>query len=315
MGTPIGAFNSERPYRIEKIVLWLIFLIVLSIVVIILGFAVAQRNENETYPVQGLVTVLILMPVLWLAFSFTAVDANSQEVRTSFGKPTGVIGNGPHLVAPWSTGTPFSSARQFIVFKDKPGENEQPRIASRLAGQATADVEGVVSYTQPSSKVIELFRSWKTEDRIRNLFVFQEAKGALQEALGTFDPLAEDKQKEDVYSFYGAEATNKLNARLGGLLEGVKITIGFIDYDTGTDSKLAELQAARAETKVATQKLLTAEQLALANERISRSLSSDPVVAFYQCTAMWTEVVAKMNPVPANFSISGICANTIGAVR
>jgi hypothetical protein len=201
------------------------------------------------------------------------------------------------------------------VFKDKPGENEQPRVATRLAGQATADVEGVVSYTQPSGKVIELFRSWKTEDRIRNLFVFQEAKGALQEALGTFNPLAEEKQMVDVYSVYGKAATEKLNARLNGLLEGVKITIGFIDYDKDTDLKLTQLQAANAETRIAAQKLLTAEQLALANERIARSLSSDPVVAFYQCTAMWTDIFAKMNPVPANLSISGICANTIGAVR
>jgi len=169
---------------------------------------VSQRDESQSHPIQGLATAVVLVSILWLAFSFTSVDANSQEVRTSFGKPTGVIGNGPHLVAPWSTGTSFSSARQFIVFKDKPGENEQPRVATRLAGQATADVEGVVSYTQPSGKVIELFRSWKTEDRIRNLFVFQEAKGA-----------------------------------------------------------------------------------------------------------MWTDIFAKMNPVPANLSISGICANTIGAVR
>lgn len=271
----------------------------------------------DKYPARKFAWIaLALIPFVVLMFSITTVEANKWQVRTSFGKPTDrVIGSGLSLVAPWTTGTSFSSANQYIRFKSDPKEDEIQRIHVRLAGQSSADLTGVISYTQPKEKIKQLFMDWKTEDRIRNLYIETEAKQAISEALSTYDPLAETKQKEDALSFFSTEATKKLNERVGNVMTNVKIGITDIDYDDKTEERLGAIQAAVAETRIAVQAALTAEEIANANKKIAASLSSDPVVAFYQCSAMWAEVIRGLNTTVTSVNISGICANTIGAVR
>lgn len=253
-----------------------------------------------------------LIALSWFLSSISIVDARAQKVQTSFGKVTGVNGSGFNLVAPWSSGTQFSTSKQWIEFADAGEGDKEPKIKVRLAGQATAEVWGFVYYTQPETTIDDLYLDWKEETRIREKLVFPLAQQALNEAFGLYNPLAAEKQDAEVLATYGKSATTILGTKLGSQLTGVEIQLRDIDYDDNTENRLKEIQAAVADYRVAQQKALTAVEIANANKTIAASLSNDPVTAFYQCSQMWANVVSEVKP--ANLNISSICSQYIPAL-
>ena len=298
--------------------IWLILLIVITLVGIagVLYVATPDGRGERWYPGRG-VGVLALVLVAWLACSITTVGANTWSVRTSFGKPTGVIGSGLHFVAPWSTGTDFSSANQFVRFRGdgKGGEDEsdEPCITVRLARQATACVDGVVSYTQPSTHVQQLFLTWKTELRVRLLLVLQNTQQALNTELGSYDPLANAEQDADALARLSKAAEENLRNRLGSLFDGITIQLSNMDYDDTTESNIRNVQAAIAKTRVAMQDKLTADQIAAANKTISDSLKGDSVTAYYRCVEMLAATLKEIKP--QTVDLSAVCATAVGVLK
>lgn len=286
------------------------------ILIILIVAGIAAIGAMGYFAVNGKFGRLALVPIayvlLCLAFSISIVEAGDQKVQTSFGKVTGVNDSGFNLVAPWSVGTSFSTRQQWVEFKDDPkcGDCEdEPWVDVRLAGQATATVFGIIEYTQPADSIDDLFLTWKTEERIRSVYVYTKAKGALNAAFGQYDPLATVKLQDDVFGTYGKLATDKLQEAIGGTLPGIKITITGLDLDDRTEDQLRNVQAAIAQTRIAEQGKLTAEQIATANKTIAASLSNDPVTAFYQCSAMWTAVLKEIKP--QNLNITAICSAAV----
>jgi len=271
---------------------------------------------NKGWRFGAIAAPLGAFAIVWLACSISIVDAGNQKVQTSFGKVTGVNEAGLNLVDPWSSGTSFSTRQQWVEFKDDPkcGDCEdEPWVDVRLAGQATAKVFGIIEYTQPASSIDDLFLTWKSEERIRSVYVYTKAKGALNAAFGQYDPLATVKLQDDVFGTYGKLATDKLQAAIGEVLPGIKITVTGLDLDDKTEDQLRGVQAAIAQTRIAEQGALTAAQIALANKTIAASLSSDPVAAFYQCSAMWTTVLKEIKP--QNLNVSAICSAAVPTFR
>jgi len=272
------------------------------------GRTSAAVPASRVYWERG-VAVLLAIAALWFVCSISIVDARAQKVQTSFGKVTGVNGSGFNLVAPWSSGTQFSTSKQWIEFEADGKDDKEPQIKVRLAGQATAVVWGTVYYEQPASEIDDLYLDWKEEARIREKFVFPLVQQALNEAFGVYDPLAAAKQDAEVLSTYSKTATEALRSKIGGKLADVQIQLRDIDYDDDTERRLRDIQTAIADFRVATQKAATAEQIALANTRIAASLSNDPVTAFYQCSQMWADVIKETKP--GTLNLASICSQYI----
>jgi hypothetical protein len=273
------------------------------------------RSEDKWHPVRG-AAVLLLVALVWIGFSITTVGANSQSVRTSFGRPTGVIGSGLHLVAPWSSGTTFSAAKQWVRFKGdgNGGEDssDEPCITVRLARQATACVDGLVSYKQPSAEVQRLFLDWKTESRIRSLLVLQATQQAMTAQLATYDPLANAEQDADALARYSKLVENDLRGRLS-MLTDVTVQLTQLDYDDTTEANIRNVQAAIAKTRVAQQDKLTADQIAAANKTISDSLKGDSVTAFYRCVEMLAATLREIKP--QTVDLQAVCATAVGVLK
>lgn len=297
--------------------IWLILLIVITLAGIGGAFVAAVPERGERWHVGRAIGVLALVVVAWVACSITTVGANTQSVRTSFGKPTGVIGSGLHLVAPWSTGTDFSAANQFVRFRGdgNGGEDgsDEPCITVRLARQATACVDGVVSYQQPPEHVQALFLTWKTELRVRLLLVAQNTQQALNTELGTYDPLANAEQDADALARLSKAAETNLRNRLGGQLTNITVQLSNLDYDDTTEANIRNIQAAIAKTRVAMQDKLTADQIAAANKVISDSLKGDAVTAYYRCVEMLAATLREIKP--QTVDLSAICAQAVGVLR
>lgn len=292
------------------------FILILLIVASLVGLAAAAFLFGGGRRSAGVATV-VAVPLLWLACSVTQVSANTQDVRTSFGKPTGVVGSGLHLVAPWSTGTSFSSANQWVRFvgDGNGGEegSDEPKIRVRLAGQSTADVEGSVTYTQPADKVMDLFATYKTEERIRQLLVLANTQQALNEVLGTYDPLSQAKTDADVLAKYSRAAEEALRKRIGDKVSGITVNLTMIDLDDNTEQRLKDIQSAIAKTRVAEQDLLTAEQIALANKKIAESLRGDQVTAYYQCVQTIAATLRDIKP--QSVDLQAVCATAVGVLK
>lgn len=295
------------------------FILILLIIATLLGLiaaAVVGFGGDERRPGSA-VGVLALTAVIWLACSVTTVSANTQDVRTGFGKPTGVIGSGLHLVAPWSSGTSFSSATQWVRFvgDGNGGEDssDEPKIRVRLAAQSTADVEGSVTYNQPADKVMDLFTTFKTEERIRQLLVLSNTQQALNEVLGTYDPLALAKADADVLAKYSRAAEEALRKRIGDKVSGITVNLTMIDLDDNTEQRLRDIQSAIAKTRVAEQDALTAAQIALANRTIAESLKGDAVTAYYRCVEMVTAALREIKP--QTVDLQAVCATAVGVLR
>lgn len=298
----------------------LILLIIVSLAGLV-GAVAASLPSSDRYadgkwhPLRG-AGILLAVGLIWVACSITTVGANTQSVRTSFGKPTGVIGSGLHLVAPWSSGTDFSAAKQWVRFKGdgNGGEDgsDEPCITVRLARQATACVDGLVSYKQPAEQVQKLFLDWKTESRIRSLLVLQAAQQAMTAQLATYDPLANAEQDADALARYSKQVENDLRERLA-MLTDVTVQLTQLDYDDTTESNIKNVQAAIAKTRVAQQDKLTADQIAAANKVISESLEGDGVTAYYQCIRLVTEALREIKP--QNVDLQAVCAQAVGVLR
>jgi len=296
--------------------IWLILLIIITLAGVGLAVAAASNLGDQRRPGVA-VAFLAVVAVAWVACSITTVGANTQSVRTSFGKPTGVIGSGLHLVAPWSTGTDFSAANQFVRFRGdgNGGEDgsDEPCITVRLARQATACVDGVVSYTQPPEHVRQLFLTWKTELRVRLLLVQQNTQQALNTEMGTYDPLANAEQDADALARLSKAAEENLRNRLGGLLNNITVQLSNLDYDDTTEANIRNVQAAIAKTRVAMQDKLTADQIAAANKVISDSLKGDAVTAYYRCVEMITIALREVKP--QSVDLQAICAQAVGVLK
>lgn len=297
--------------------IWLILLIVVTLIGVAGALVVAAPEDGGRPRIGRGIGVLVAVGVAWLACSVTTVGANTQSVRTSFGKPTGVIGSGLHLVAPWSSGTNFSAANQWVRFKGdgNGGEDgsDEPCITVRLARQATACVDGVVSYQQPPQHVQELFLTWKSEARIRSLFVLQNTQQALNTELGSYDPLANAEQDADALARLSRAAEENLRNRLGGLLTNITVQLSNLDYDDTTEANIRNVQAAIAKTRVAMQDKLTADQIAAANKVISDSLKGDSVTAYYRCVEMLATTLREIKP--QSVDLQAICAQAVGVLK
>ncbi len=293
----------------------MLILIILGLLTLgALGFAAVALHEKNIGAAVGAVAVLALA---WVACSITTVGANTQEVRTSFGKPTGVIGSGFHFVPAWSSGTAFSSATQWVRFvgDGNGGEegSDEPRIRVRLAGQSTADVEGSVTYSQPADAVQDLFLTYKTEERIRQLLILSNTQQALNEVLGTYDPLGQAKNDADVLATYSRAAEEALRKRIGDKVTGITVNLTMIDLDDNTEQRLRDIQSAIAKTRVAEQDALTAAQIALANRTIADSLKGDAVTAYYRCVEMFTATLRELKP--QQVDLQAVCASTVGVLK
>jgi hypothetical protein len=269
--------------------------------------------KPKKHPVIAWVIVGAVV-TMWLLMSVTSVPANTYSVRTAFGAPVDVVDNGLHLVPPYTSGSEFSSSKQWIIFKGNgdPEHNIEHCINVRLARQATACVDGIFTYNQPAEHVKELFSEYRNETNVRKNLAERKLQQSLGTALAEYDPLGQVQQDKDALVEFSGRTQSLLNAMVNNKLANVELTLTFFDYDEDTDKRIAGLSDAFIATRNATQAVETSKQLALANQIIADSLKGDPNTAFFRCVQMFTELFREIKPQQVN--LTAICANSIGAV-
>lgn len=255
-----------------------------TFVVIAAGLAVLGRLRGvragtygeapawSVYLTSG-VSLAVALVILAVA-STTIVPARTVGVGVAFGKTTGAYGNGLHLKAPWVSVHKFDGSVQNDVY------NGDSQITVRLGNSSTAKADVSIQWRLKTDNAEQLYMDYKTFDSIQSNLVDRNLRASMNEVMAKYNPLS---SVEDADNASGAGDLNSLSTqvreslerKVGADIEVKSVTIPIINFDESTQTRIDELQAEIARTRVAEQRQDTAEAERRANEILDRSVSDN----------------------------------------
>lgn len=242
---------------------------------------------------NGVAGTLGLLTAVFLIMScFVIVGTNQVGVMTSFSKPQTAHSNGFVVKLPWEIKTEFDGTQQFMRFEGDGNDEEDldkktfPKIEVKLDGQAKAFVSGTIAWQMKAgtatekANAVELFKTYKTFERLTKNLVSASAKKAIGEVFAHHNPL--DPAKNQSLGELNKMALEQLRKEFGTELTIVSVDLRVPDYDDQTDKAIGDMQAQKAETKKAEELELTNKAKAAANAALEASVQN-PAVNVANC--------------------------------
>jgi len=252
-------------------------------------------------------TVAIVSLVLGLVATFfssaTIVSTKNVGIETAFGRPVGSMSNGFRLVAPWDVVTEMDAAIQ--TDNHVKGGSPLSCITVRIAHQATACVDTSIRWRIDESAADSLFRDYRDFANVRDSLVTRDLNAALNGAFEQYDPLAIDPKGNSTsptLESLSTEVLAQMKSEIHEQISVLSVIIPVVHYDDNTQQKVNALLAQVAQTRIAEQSVITAEQQALANRTLAESVSKDPNVLVSTCMDLLGEMVSKGQTIPIGFS-------------
>ena len=267
----------------------------------------AKRSSGgpTSRQVAGWVSVgaLVLALVTLFFSSATIVSTKNVGIETSFGRPVGSLPNGFHMIEPWNKVTEMDAAIQ--TDNHVKGHSGLDCITVRIAHQATACVDTSIRWRIEEQAADGLFRDYRDFDNVRDSLVTRDLNAALNAVFEDYDPLAIDKDGNSTspgLASLSTDVAGKIRDQIGDQINVLSVIIPVVHFDENTQSKVNALLAQVAQTRIAEQAVITAEQQALANQTLAESVSKDPNVLVSKCMDLLNEMVSKGQSIPIGFS-------------
>lgn len=306
MATP----RPTNPKKGFELILFILFLILAVAGVLVIGKGkvavdTGMRSERQV-SIRPIGVAILALGLLVLALdSFTIVPTRNLAVQTSFGKPVGTLGNGFHLIAPWSATEEFDATIQTLKLSDDKDDNGEP-IRVRLANAATATVDVTVQWQiDPNANITQLYLDFRNFDNIGTNVVRRQLSSALNGTFETYDPLLSLKGGERTDMTTLADLAKDATAKLAGALPpGVivrSLLIPKITFDDSIQAKINQYLAALAETQIAEQRQKTADAQKKANDLLAVA-NSTPAVLYQNCLDMVERLTRDGKVLPAAFT-------------
>lgn len=291
-----------------------IIFLVLAAITFAISFAVpkvAKDTYHDDYRPRRYVRIgglaVFGFAVLFIFLSMIqTVSTKNVGVKTAFGKPTGHLSNGFHLIAPWEKVTEFPAAIQTDSYVGDANKDNVGCTNVRIANQSVACVDNSVRWRINPTHVAELYQDYKNFDHVRDSLVSRELRAALNDVFSSYDPL---KTLVDQSGLDGTattapsldvlaqKVTDNLRGRVGDQVEVLNVIIPLVHHDQSTQDKINQYQAALADTRIAIQRQQIATAEAKANQILSDSIKNDPNVLVSKCLDM----IAKGFQPPTGF--------------
>lgn len=248
-----------------------IFMLILAAIFVVGGLivAVSPRMAVSTRAAGG--GVLLLGIVMIVASCTVAVPARTVGVVTAFGKPTGTLSNGLHLVKPWEEVEKMDASLQTNRYT---GDSA---IGVRLANQSEAKADASIQWQLREEDAEQMYLDYREFERIHNDLVDREFRASVNAVLASYNPLDADAIAEggiDLNEF-ADDIKEDMQKRMGGAVEVRSVALPIINYDEDTQRKIDQLQTEVANTRAAEQSKNTAKEIAEANEIMRKSLSDE----------------------------------------
>lgn len=279
--------------------------VVIAVISAAIGVAMKQSSDHElrdaapkfkTAAIFSMIAALIVT----LFASTAIVPPRTVGVKVALGKPVGSVGNGFHFKAPWTSVEKMDASIQNDVY------NGDKTITVRLGNNTEAEADASIRWQLKQDNIEQLFLDYKTFDNIRDNLVTRNFRAAMNEAFASYDPLATvesannsgaDKDLPGI----AEKVKDALQSKLGDDIIIHEVTIPLVNFDEATQSRINELQAETARTRIANQKQETADAEAKANKILEDSVT--PEVLSSKCLD-----IADRN----NKDILGCIAGTTG---
>ena len=286
--------------------MWFLILGLVAVVVALACF-VAPYKEAK---IGGVVAVACAAVLLFFSF-FAIVGTKKIGVVTSFNKPVGTMSNGIHPKRPWHKVVELDGAIQTDNHLCNPkGTSENSTgIDVRIGNQSISCLDVTIRWRLRQGASDALYRDYRTFDHIRDSLVTRDLIQSLNDVFVDYNPLG-NINNENVAAPPSLEnmanrvklllaGRNSTTGRIGSQIEVLSIFIPIVHHDGQTQQKINQYQAARADTRIASQRVLTAQKEAEANKALSSSVSNNPNVLVSKCLDL---VKTKAGNLPAGFT-------------
>jgi regulator of protease activity HflC (stomatin/prohibitin superfamily) len=259
---------------------WQIFVLILLLPITVFAVAARALSKNAASRTRSLRIAVVtgVLAILVVIFSSTTiVSARNVGVVTTFGRPSGTLGNGLHVIAPWQKVTEMDGTIQI--------DNHTGEMATtvRLGNNSTANVDNSVRWRIQPAAADELYLDYRDFENVRDNLVTRELRAALNEVFSAFDPLSAANTEGPNVQALGDDVAEKLRAKVGGQIEIINVIVPLVNYDSATQDRINALNVEKANTRVAEQRAKTAEAEARANGILAASVSNDPNVLVSKC--------------------------------
>lgn len=262
--------------------------------------------DRETISIRWVGVIALIVGLFTIALdSVTTVPTRNIAVQTEFGKPVGTLGNGFHIVAPWSTTEDFDATVQTLKLSGDSDDNGEP-ITVRLANNVSSKVDVTAQWqVDPNADITGLYLDYRHFDQLDTNVVRRLLSAALNEVFEGYDPLvgleggqgALPKKRSEL----ATQAQNLLAARLPAGIHIRSVLIPNIVFPQAVQDKIDQYVAAVAETQIATQRQKTAEALATANNKLATA-NNTPGVLFQNCLDLVERMTKDGKVLPPAFS-------------
>lgn len=236
----------------------------------------ATDADKSIARTTGAVLGLVGLTIITMAMT-VVVPARTVGVVTAFGKPTGTLSNGLHVVKPWEKVEKMDASLQTNRYT---GESS---IGVRLANQSEARADASIQWQLREEDAEQMYLDYREFERIQHDLVDREFRASVNAVLARYNPLDADAIAEGGIDLngYAEDIKTDMQKRMGDAVEVRSVALPIINYDEETQRKIDQLQSEVANTRAAEQSKNTAREIAEANEILRKSLS--PEVLSQRC--------------------------------
>lgn len=237
---------------------------------------VSSDADKSIVRTTGTVLALIGLTIITLAMT-VVVPARTVGVVTAFGKPTGTLSNGLHIIKPWEQVEKMDASLQTNRY------TSESAIGVRLANQSEARADASIQWQLREEDAEQMYLDYREFERIQHDLVDREFRASVNAVLARYNPLDAGAIAEggiDLNS-YAEDIKTDMQERMGDAVEVRSVALPIINYDEETQRKIDQLQTEVANTRAAEQSKNTAREIAEANEILRKSLS--PEVLSQRC--------------------------------
>lgn len=288
-----------------------VFVFLLGLAVIIAGVSVflarkkIARNNPELEVKTSLAIVgsaiALLGCVTVIMDSFTIIPARNVGIVNTFGKAEGALENGFHWVKPWSSIETVDATVQNVNLSS----DSKNCITVRLANQTTACVDVTVQWNiDQKANANELWQRYRgnNDDVVGNVgrnVVERELRRSLNVVFEVYNPLSvlasstATNAPAPTTDSLAEKALREMKAHVDSGIVIDSLRISLVHFDDTTQGKLNGYAQALADTQIASQQKLTAEQQRAANDLLAAASSNDPGVRYQNCINLVKELSAK----------------------
>lgn len=237
---------------------------------------ISSEADKSLVRTIGAVLGLIGIAIITMAMT-VVVPARTVGVVTAFGKPTGTLSNGLHVIKPWEQVEKMDASLQTNRY------TSESAIGVRLANQSEARADASIQWQLREEDAEQMYLDYREFERIQHDLVDREFRASVNAVLARYNPLDAGAIAEGGIDLngYAEDIKTDMQERMGDAVEVRSVALPIINYDEETQRKIDQLQTEVANTRAAEQSKNTAREIAEANEILRKSLS--PEVLSQRC--------------------------------